>query len=430
MTGLLKGAAGNVAQAISGTDYDAPGAAAAVSTASIGATKAAIVPNTAPAAGQDLVGNAGGTAYAPVTMSGDCTRASTGAIICLKSNGTPFGTAAFTSAANYASTPVVSSNGGDVLCAHGGDVTILSNAITAGTATSLTVAALPNYMKIPGTVIGVTGATPSGLNGTYAVTSVSSNTMNFASLGATWTSGGTVYLACLNSTDDTNSVSPQYFTNNTYAASLAVGQTLTQKAQYAYGTTAAAPAWVDYYKLGSTVLFSEYTGQTLTASAAGQQGVIQFGLSSPAAGWVDVTKDFALFGLAQENGRSGVTSELNNIASGTLEIGGYFGATGLGSITSYTSGATVTGSIGQTCTLGTFNSGLTGAAVTATLTTANTLSGATFVVTNTGYGATAAATTATVSSGSATCSGTGTFVTVLGGAQGNWIMLRSMKTSQ
>lgn len=33
-------------------------------------TKAAIVPNTAPSAGQMLVGNAGGTAYAPVTLSG------------------------------------------------------------------------------------------------------------------------------------------------------------------------------------------------------------------------------------------------------------------------------------------------------------------------------------------------------------------------
>ena len=33
-------------------------------------TKAAIVPNTVPTAGQHLVGNAGGTAYAPVTMSG------------------------------------------------------------------------------------------------------------------------------------------------------------------------------------------------------------------------------------------------------------------------------------------------------------------------------------------------------------------------
>jgi hypothetical protein len=54
-------------------------------------TQAAIVPNTAPSAGQDLVGNAGGTAYAPVTMSGDCTRSSTGAITCTKSNGTAFG---------------------------------------------------------------------------------------------------------------------------------------------------------------------------------------------------------------------------------------------------------------------------------------------------------------------------------------------------
>lgn len=43
-------------------------------------TKAAIVPNTAPAAGQLLVGNAGGTAYAPVSSSGDVTIASTGAM--------------------------------------------------------------------------------------------------------------------------------------------------------------------------------------------------------------------------------------------------------------------------------------------------------------------------------------------------------------
>lgn len=43
-------------------------------------TKASIVPNTAPLAGQILAGNAGGTAYAPVAMSGDATLASTGAI--------------------------------------------------------------------------------------------------------------------------------------------------------------------------------------------------------------------------------------------------------------------------------------------------------------------------------------------------------------
>jgi hypothetical protein len=42
-------------------------------------TKAAIVPNTAPNAGQILVGNAGGTAYAPQTIGTDITIASTGA---------------------------------------------------------------------------------------------------------------------------------------------------------------------------------------------------------------------------------------------------------------------------------------------------------------------------------------------------------------
>ena len=43
-------------------------------------TQAAVVPNTAPSAGQLLVGNAGGTAYAPVSASGDVTVASTGAM--------------------------------------------------------------------------------------------------------------------------------------------------------------------------------------------------------------------------------------------------------------------------------------------------------------------------------------------------------------
>lgn len=43
-------------------------------------TNAAIVPSTVPSAGQILVGNAGGTAYAPVSMGTDATLASTGAL--------------------------------------------------------------------------------------------------------------------------------------------------------------------------------------------------------------------------------------------------------------------------------------------------------------------------------------------------------------
>lgn len=52
-------------------------------------TKAAIVPNTAPSAGQILAGNAGGTAYAPVSMSGDATLASTGALTLANTAVTP-----------------------------------------------------------------------------------------------------------------------------------------------------------------------------------------------------------------------------------------------------------------------------------------------------------------------------------------------------
>lgn len=44
------------------------------------ATQAAIVPNTAPGAGQFPLGNAGGTAYVPQTMSGDATISSAGAL--------------------------------------------------------------------------------------------------------------------------------------------------------------------------------------------------------------------------------------------------------------------------------------------------------------------------------------------------------------
>ncbi len=62
---------------------DGPGSRTAIGLGSVtndAQTKAAIVPNTAPSAGQIPVGNAGGTAYAPQTMSGNATLSSTGAM--------------------------------------------------------------------------------------------------------------------------------------------------------------------------------------------------------------------------------------------------------------------------------------------------------------------------------------------------------------
>ncbi len=93
IVGLAKGNGANaLAAAVAGTDYLAPngsGAALTGITASqvglgnvtnAAQTLASVMPNTAPAAGQLPVGNAGGTGYAPVAISGDATLASTGAL--------------------------------------------------------------------------------------------------------------------------------------------------------------------------------------------------------------------------------------------------------------------------------------------------------------------------------------------------------------
>lgn len=64
-------------------------------------TKASIVPNTVPSAGQVCVGNAGGTACAQVSISGDCTLAASGALSCTKSGGVAFGSAAFSSTSAF-----------------------------------------------------------------------------------------------------------------------------------------------------------------------------------------------------------------------------------------------------------------------------------------------------------------------------------------
>jgi len=160
-------------------------------------------------------------------------------------------------------------------------------------------------------------------------------------------------------------------------------------------------------------------------------GSVGFTDSAPTSALMLSTMDTAALGTSTPNYTSGLTSPVGVPSSGALEMGLYFSANGLGSVTSYTSGASVTGAINTTCTLGTFNNGLTGGAVTATLTTPNSLSGASFAVTNTGYGATTAPTTATVTSGTASCSGTGVvFVTVLGGAQGTAIAVTSARTAQ
>jgi hypothetical protein len=148
-------------------------------------TKAAIVPNTVPTAGQILVGNAGGTAYAPVSMSGDGTLSSAGALAVTKINGNAVDANVQTwlatpSSANLRAALTDESGAGALLFAGGN--------IGAATGTSLTCTAA---IITSGTGMGYT----TGAGGTVAQTTSKSQgvtlnklcgliTMNAAALAA------------------------------------------------------------------------------------------------------------------------------------------------------------------------------------------------------------------------------------------------------
>lgn len=120
-------------------------------------TKAAIVPNTTPTAGQMLIGNAGGTAYAPQTQSGDCTTASTGAITCTKTGGVAFAPSATIDTTNASNISSGTLNGARL---PGGLWSNTLNAITAvysiaSTDCGKTISATGGYYAI--TLPAVTG---------------------------------------------------------------------------------------------------------------------------------------------------------------------------------------------------------------------------------------------------------------------------------
>jgi hypothetical protein len=113
-------------------------------------TLAAVVPNTAPAAGQILVGNAGGTAYAPQSVSGDCTLSGAGAIACAGTNGTAFAASATTNTTNASN--------------------ITSGTLPHGRLPALVSGDIPNNAaNTSGTAANVSG-TPTLPNGTLATT--------------------------------------------------------------------------------------------------------------------------------------------------------------------------------------------------------------------------------------------------------------------
>ena len=107
-------------------------------------TKAAIMPNTSPTSGQIPVGNSGGTAYAPVTVSGDATLASTGALTVNSSGGVAFGTGAFSAAPTITAiqnaTVAVTPSAGAINFTPGANMTLTTTGNTITLAASSTAA--------------------------------------------------------------------------------------------------------------------------------------------------------------------------------------------------------------------------------------------------------------------------------------------------
>jgi hypothetical protein len=142
-------------------------------------TKAAVVPNPAPSSGQILIGNAGGTAYAPQTVSGDVTITSGGV--------TAIGASKVTNSMLAGSIDLTAKVTGALPVANGGtggtDAATARTNLGAGTGNgSVTSVAL----TVPGVLFSVSGS-PIATSGTLAL-SLLTQTANTVLAGPT--SGG------------------------------------------------------------------------------------------------------------------------------------------------------------------------------------------------------------------------------------------------
>jgi hypothetical protein len=183
-------------------------------------TKAAIVPNTVPTAGQIHVGNAGGTAFGVVSLSGDATLASTGALTLatVNSNTGSFGSST--------AIPNFTVNAKGLITAAGTNAVIAP----AGTLTGTTLAS--NVVTSSLTSVGTLGS----LNVTGAVTAGShlTGTLSYADTG--------ILAAFQSSTNSYNQVVIQNTSSGTSASTnfLVVNDTGNSSSGYAnFGITSS-----------------------------------------------------------------------------------------------------------------------------------------------------------------------------------------------
>lgn len=335
-----------------------------------------------------------------------------------------------------AQNPVVASAGGDLACAEAADITIGSNAITAGSATTLTGTTLPAAFYPAGTLIGVTGASPGGLNGgpyATATTITSGSVLTFAGavLPATWTSGGTIYLWCGNQSTDAASFGNRYVFANGLTSPTVPYSFKSLVSQWA---SSAAPVLNLALQKGSTSLWVAKTSITPINSYTGLPGAFtwDFNAISSTLAYADLSA--FVFGTSTTiPNLIGSVMQPTAISSSSQLItpSVYWAATGVAAISVPSiAGCTVTGTSGQTVLLTAFNDSST---ATATVLLNNTVSGAalsssnvgSITITSRGQSATTAPTSATCSAGTASsATGTATFTSTLGGAAGNALLQR------
>ena len=175
-------------------------------------TKAAIVPNTAPTAGQLLVGNAGGTAYAPVPLSSDATVASTGALTLatVNSNVGVFGSATQSAAVTVNAKGLVTAVSTATITPAVGSITGLGTGVATALAVNVGSAGAPvvngGALGTPssGTLSGCTGLPIAGLTsststalgvGTLELGAASDTTLARSSAGNVTIEGNLIYRA-------------------------------------------------------------------------------------------------------------------------------------------------------------------------------------------------------------------------------------------
>jgi hypothetical protein len=338
--------------------------------------------------------------------------------------------------------PTVSSVAGDTICAEAADPTIGAQSITAvssnATTMTYTVANAASYFSQGQKVQAQNNGTAGYNGGPWNVTSSSGSTVVVSSTSnpGAGTAGGTLSLYCSNQSLDGSLNYIPFNTTFTFPANTLGGPILSVKARPQFGvfsSASAAAVLVFDWELGGVQIWKSSGGTVLAPANSLTNGAGTYPLDLTfLPGYSSATyatvPPFTLGGytaLTDTQALTGTTLPplaINTGSSQVLSLLVRYKSTGVASGT-YTSGGTITGTTGQTCTLASFNDSST-ATATVTLTGTNTIaSGTALTITARGGGASAAPTSATLGSGTATCSGTATISTVLGGSPGNALLM-------